>query len=101
MIFYLTKTEKERMKMGRPQKPNQKKVTITLPEEAAITLEYLVRAGYARTKSDLIMQMMNEFEKNNIKTLEKRVSWKKFVDKRDAMKGDLVDDLFEDTNVEQ
>ncbi|MHA1341240.1 MAG: hypothetical protein ACTSRZ_18035 [Promethearchaeota archaeon] len=87
---------KNSKKGGRPKKTGQVKVMLTLPIEVDKTLEYLVRTGFARTKSDLIIQLLNEFELAKRDILNDRESWREFVKRRDALKGNIVDELFED-----
>ena len=83
-------------KGGRPKKEGQVKIMLTIPYEVDKTLEYLVKIGFARTKSDLLIYLLNEFELAKRDILNDRESWREFIKRRDTMKGKIVDELFND-----
>ena len=80
--------------MGRPKKENQVKLILTLPAEIAATLDYLVDvAKFGNTKSDLVLQLINNFVDEKRNTLNDSDSWKEFRRSLDQTKKDTMKDL--------
>ncbi|MHA1727804.1 MAG: hypothetical protein ACTSWY_03625 [Promethearchaeota archaeon] len=64
--------------MGRT-KQNYRRVVLNLPPKTAASLEYFVKISqFARTKSDLVVLMLNEFIKTNREILNDSESWQEF-----------------------
>jgi hypothetical protein len=75
-------------------KKNLQRVVLNLPPKTAATLEYLVSiAQVSRSKSDLFVQMLNEYVEKMRPILNDNESWKHFTKSFDNKKLDKVDDI--------
>lgn len=76
------------------KKKNLQRVVLNLPPKTAATLEYLISiAQVARTKSDLVIQLLNEYIDKKRDTLNDTPSWRDFTQKLDSSKQDKVDQI--------
>lgn len=74
------------------KKRDYQRVVLNLPTKTAATLEYLISiAQVARTKSDLVVQLLNDYVDDRRNTLNDQESWKKFSNKFDKQKENKVD----------
>ena len=72
--------------MAKPKK-NLQRVVLNLPPKTALMLEYFTTvAQFGRTKSDLIVEMVNDFVEKKMNTLKDSENWnllmKSFEDKQ-------------------
>lgn len=75
-------------------KKNYKRVVLNLPPKTAATLEYLISiAQVARTKSDLFVQILNDYVDNKRDLLNDSKSWRSFTEKFDERKLGKVDEI--------
>ncbi|MBD3350857.1 MAG: hypothetical protein GF364_05160 [Candidatus Lokiarchaeota archaeon] len=78
------------------RKKNYQRVVINLPPKTAATLEYLIKiAQVARTKSDLVVQMLNEYIDKRRDTLNDSKSWRAMIESFDTIKKDKVENILE------
>ena len=76
------------------KKKNFIRVVLNLPPRSAATLEYLIQiAQVSRTKSDLIVQLLNEYVDKRRDSLNDQESWKQFTSMFDGQKKDKVEEL--------
>lgn len=76
------------------KKKNFIRVVLNLPPRTAATLEYLIQiAQVSRTKSDLIVQLLNEYIDKRRDSLNDQQSWKEFVSMFDNQKKEKVQEL--------
>lgn len=75
-------------------KKNYKRVVLNLPPKTAATLDYLISiAQVARTKSDLFVQILNDYVDNKRDLLNDSKSWRSFTEKFDERKLGKVDEI--------
>ena len=61
------------------EKKDYKRIVLNVPTKQAATIEYLVTiAQLARTKSDLVVQMVNDFVDKNRNILNDSENWNNF-----------------------
>lgn len=76
------------------RKRDYQRVVLNLPTKTAATLEYLISImQVARTKSDLVVQLLNGYVNDHRETLNDQESWKKFTAMFDKQKQDKVDSI--------
>lgn len=82
--------------MGKSKK-NYKRVVLNLPPKIAATFEYMISvAQFARTKSDLVVQMLNDYVDKMQNTLNGNPSWQSFTKRSDLKKIAKVDAILDD-----
>ncbi len=75
-------------------KKNYKRVVLNLPPKTAATLEYLITiAQVARTKSDLFVQILNNYVDDKRDLLNDSKNWRSFMEKLDERKTGRVDEI--------
>ena len=75
-------------------KKNYKRVVLNLPHKTAATLDYLISiAQVARTKSDLFVQILNNYVDGKRDLLNDNKSWKSFTEKFDERKSGKVEEI--------
>ena len=75
-------------------KKNYKRVVLNLPPKTVATLDYLISiAQVARTKSDLLVQILNNYVDEKRDLLNDSKSWRYFTDKFDERNTRKVDEI--------
>lgn len=78
------------------QKKNLIRLVLNVPPKTAAILEYLVSVSQdARSKSDLVVRMLNDYIDERRETLNDNSSWRIFVESFDKKKISKVEEILE------